>query len=515
MVILMAEDTKDTNVCNLSMEGISVEFPGVKALTDVNFKMQSGHIYALIGANGAGKSTLMKILSGVNSHYTGKIFIDGKKCEIRSPKTAKELGIEIVYQEVDVALLPQLSVAENIMLNTLANKMGKKQTVNWREIRRRSKEALERLGVDVDVRKRVNELSLAEKQMVLIARAAMERCKFLVLDEPTAPLSDTETENLFKIIKNLVKTDNVGIVFISHRLAELFEICQFITIMRDGQVVSDMPITEDLTINKIVEIMLGRKFEENYPKVEVDIGDTLLEVDKLTERENKVNNISMTVRRGEIVGIAGLVGAGKTELCKTLFGAYRIGSGDIRLDGKRINPRTPTQAVRRGLALVPEERRKEGVLINDPVYSNLTVASLQKFLSKLGTVVKSRQFSASRKLIDDLGIKTPSESQIVALLSGGNQQKVVVGKWLISDSEIYIFDEPTKGVDVGAKRDIFTLIEDLASQGKGVIYASCEFTEILAIADRAYVMYHGEIVKEVNVKETTEKELLYYSMGGS
>jgi simple sugar transport system ATP-binding protein len=505
---------QDTVTHKLSMSGISVEFPGVKALIDVDFNMESGHIYALIGANGAGKSTLMKVLSGVNSHYTGNISIDGNPCEIRSPKAAKELGIEIVYQEVDVALLPNLSVAENIMLNTLANKMGKKQVVNWPMMRKKSKEALERLGLNIDVNKRVVELTLAEKQMVLIARAAMERCKFLVLDEPTAPLSNTETENLFKTIKHLVKSENVGIVFISHRLAELFVICEYITIMRDGQVVKDMPITEDLTTSQIVEFMLGRKFDETYPKKQVDIGDTLMEVTELTEREGKIKNINMTVRSGEIIGISGLVGAGKTELCKTLFGAYRTNSGSIRLRGKVINPKNPNQAVRRGLALVPEERRKEGVLVKDPVYANLTMSSLQRFINKIGFVVKSRQLAVSRKLIGELGIKTPSESQQVALLSGGNQQKVVVGKWLSSDSEIYIFDEPTKGVDVGAKRDIFNLIEDLAEQGKGVIYASCEFSEIIAIADRVYVMFDGEIVKEFAVKDTNEAELLYYSTGG-
>jgi len=505
---------QDPVTYKLDMKSISVEFPGVKALTDVNFHMESGHIYALIGANGAGKSTLMKVLSGVNAHYTGSVHINGRECEIRSPKAAKELGIKIVYQEVDVALLPNLSVAENIMLDTLANKMGRRQAVNWSEMRKKSREALNRLGIDIDVRKRVAELSLAEKQMVLIARATMERCKFLVLDEPTAPLSNTETENLFKTIRNLVKTENVGIVFISHRLAELFEICEYITIMRDGRVVRDMPITEELTINRIVEYMLGRKFEETYPKQAVDIGGTLMEATGLTEREGRVKNINMTVRRGEIVGIAGLVGAGKTELCKTLFGAYRIDSGKIKLDGKVVNPGNPTQAVKRGFALVPEERRKEGILVEDSVYANLTMPSLQNFLNKLGFVVKFRQLATARRLIEELGIKTPSESQTVALLSGGNQQKVVVGKWLISDSEVYIFDEPTKGVDVGAKHDIFKLIEDLAGQGKGVIYASCEFSEIMAIADRAYVMFDGEIVKEFSVGETSEKELLYFSTGG-
>jgi simple sugar transport system ATP-binding protein len=497
------------------MRDISIEFPGVKALSNVDFDMESGKIYALVGANGAGKSSLMKVLSGVNNHYTGQVLINGKEVEIRSPKAAKELGIEIVYQEVDVALTPTLSAAENIMTNVLVNKMGKKQFVNWNFIRSAAKEALGRLGVDIDVKRPVSDLSLAEKQMVLLASAARERCKFLVLDEPTAPLSNTETENLFKVVRYLAKEENVGIVFISHRLAELFEICEHITIMRDAQVVKDMNITPDLTIKQIVEYMLGRTFDEVYEKKNVPIGDVVLELDGLTEENERIKKINLKVKRGEIVGIAGLVGAGKTELCKTIFGAYRSSAGTVKLNGKDIMARSPFQAVQYGLALVPEERRKEGVIVVDPVYANITIAALYKFLNKIQFVVKRRQLEAAGKMIQDLGIRTPSESQILANLSGGNQQKVVVGKWLVSNAEVYIFDEPTKGVDVGAKHDIFKLIEDLAAQGKGIIYASCEFSEIMAIADRAYIMYDGSIVKEVNVSESNEKELLYYSTGGN
>jgi simple sugar transport system ATP-binding protein len=497
------------------MRDISVEFPGVRALSNVNFSIENGRIYALIGANGAGKSTLMKVLSGVNSHYSGSVYIDGALCEIRSPKAAKELGIEIVYQEVDVALAPSLSVAENIMMNVLVNKMGKRQIVDWKYIRQSARAALERLGVDIDVRKTAADLTLAEKQMVLLASAAMERCKFLVLDEPTAPLSHTETENLFKVVRHLAHEENVGIVFISHRLAELFEICEHITIMKDGMVVKDMEITPDLTINKIVEHMLGRKFDDTYPKTQVPIGDVLMEVENLSEAEGRVKNINMRVKSGEIVGIAGLVGAGKTELCKTIFGAYRLGCGKVKLKGRDITPKTPTQAVERGLALVPEERRKEGIFVSDPLYSNITISSLRNFLNRMRFVMKRKQLAVSRKMIESLDIRTPSEHQQVSLLSGGNQQKAVVAKWLVSDSDVYIFDEPTKGVDIGAKRDIFKLIEGLASRGKGIIYASCEFSEILAIADRAYIMFDGGIVKEVNVSETDEKELLYYSTGGN
>jgi simple sugar transport system ATP-binding protein len=499
----------------LEMRDISIEFPGVKALSHVDFRMESGGIYALIGANGAGKSTLMKALSGVNSHYTGAISIDGVEKEIRSPKAAKELGIEIVYQEVDVALSPSLSVAENIMAAYLVNKMGRRQFVDWRFIYRAAEEALSALGVTIDVRKRVAELSLAEKQMVLLAGASRERCKFLALDEPTAPLSNTETENLFKVVRRLAKEQNVGIVFISHRLPELFEICEHITVMRDGEVVKSMDITPELTINNIVELMLGRKLEDAYQKSAAPIGEDILEVTDLSEAEGRVKNINLRLGRGEIIGIAGLVGAGKTELCKTLFGAYRTQSGGVKLNGKTITAKSPAAAVKQGLALVPEERRKEGIVVHDPVYANITMSALGKFVNKLGFVVKKRQAAAARELIGDLGIKTPSEHFKTALLSGGNQQKVVVGKWLVSDAKVYIFDEPTKGVDVGAKRDIFKLIEDLAARGRGVIYASCEFSEILAIADRAYVMFDGKIVKEVDVSKTNEKELLYYSTGGN
>ena len=499
----------------IEMKDISIEFPGVKALSNVDFTIETGKSYALVGANGAGKSTLMKVLAGANTHYTGQIYANGQPIEIRSPKDAVEQKIAIVYQEVDTALIPYLSVAENVMFNIMVNEMGKKQLVKWNEIRRQAKEVLKRFNVDINVNTVVSELSLAQKQMVLIARCVAENCRFLILDEPTAPLSNTETEELFRVVRELIQNENVGVVFISHRLNELYEICEEITIMKDGQNVISLPLTEDLSVNQIVEYMLGRKFDENFPKQKVEIGDVLLRVENLTEKEEKIKDICMTVRRGEIVGVSGLVGAGKTELCKTLFGALKHSSGTIELNGKRITVKDPHAAVRSGLALVPEERRKEGVLIKDPVYSNITVAAMKKYTGALSVVNKAKEKEDARQMIKDLGIKTPSENQIVALLSGGNQQKVAVAKWLNSDAEIYIFDEPTKGVDVGAKRDIFELIERLAANGKGVIYASCEFSEILAIADRTYVMYDGKIVAELDVEEIGEKELLYYSTGGN
>lgn len=498
----------------LEMKEISIEFPGVKALSNVDFTLDTGSIHALIGANGAGKSTLMKVLSGAYNHYSGNIYIDGKKVAIQSPKDAKELGISIVYQEVDTALIPYLSVAENIMLDVIVNEMKGSHFINWSSIHSQAKKVLEHLSIRIDTKELVQNLTLAQKQMVLIARAIAEESKFLILDEPTAPLSNTETHDLFRVVKDLAYNQNVGIVFISHRLPELFEICEEITVLKDGMLVIRRSI-DGLTTKNVVELMLGRKFDESYKKNDVTFGEKIFEVKDLSEKEGAVQDINLYVRAGEIIGIAGLVGAGKTELCKTIFGGMPIGRGEIFLKDKKLNIKTPYTAVKQGLALVPEERRKEGVLVEEPVYSNLTAACLSNFCGPLDFLKPRDEYEASKKIIGELGIKTPSEKQKVAHLSGGNQQKVAVGKWLIADAEIYIFDEPTKGVDVGAKQDIFELIGRLAQMGKGIIYASCELAEVMGITDRTYVMYDGRIAKELITTETNEEEILYFSTGGN
>lgn len=495
------------------MKNISIEFPGVKALTNVDFKIESGNIHALIGANGAGKSTLMKVLGGVYDHYTGTILFDGKEIDIRTPRDAKKLGLGVVHQEVDTALIPYLSVAENIMLDVLANDMGRKQFINWKEIRKQARGFLKRVNLDIDVRTHVEDISLADKQRILVARALAGNSRFLVLDEPTAPLSQTETEELFALMRDLAENQNVGIVFISHRLPEIFEVCEDITILRDGEVVTKQKVAS-MTQKAVIENMLGRRFSETFPKTVVDIGETIFEVEHLSEAYGAVKDVSFSVGAGEIVGVTGLVGAGKTELCKTLFGALPIGAGKISLKGKQLKVRAPHEAVKQGLALVPEERRKEGILVDEPVYINTSASSLKNFSKMFGFIDSKSERNAAVKLIKDLRIRTPNEYQKLAFLSGGNQQKVAVGKWLISNAEIYIFDEPTKGVDVGAKHEIFELIGKLASEGKGIIYASSEIPEILGIADRTYVMYDQSIVKELKTNETSEEEILFYSAGG-
>ncbi|MFK5883312.1 MAG: sugar ABC transporter ATP-binding protein [Candidatus Izemoplasma sp.] len=491
------------------MKNISIEFPGVKALDSVDFKVTRGEVHALIGANGAGKSTLMKVLGGVYNHFTGEILLNGEKVNIKNPHDAKKHGILVVYQEVDTALVPNLSVAENIMLDHIINDHSG-LFINWKEIRKEARKIIEKLGLDIDVTKLISDLTLSEKQMVLIGRAVFQNAKYLILDEPTAPLSIEETSRLFDIVRTL-KKQNVAVIFISHRLDEIFEICEHISILRDGKKVGDY-LVADLTINDVIEKMLGKKLEQTLPKIDVKIGDKQFIVENLTDGKD-VFDINLHVNRGEIVGIAGLVGAGKTELCKLLFGAQKITNGKIYLNGKDITPKSAHAAVKSKMALVPEERRKDGILVNEDVETNLTLPMLSKF-TKRSFMNKAQLKEAAISTIKKVGIKTTSEKQKVANLSGGNQQKVAIGKWIISDADIFIFDEPTKGVDVGSKADIYKLIGELAEKGKSIIYASCEFPEILGLTDRTYVMYDGKIAKELVTKDSTEEELLYYSTGG-
>ncbi|MEQ8197574.1 MAG: sugar ABC transporter ATP-binding protein [Clostridiaceae bacterium] len=495
----------------LDMRNISIEFPGVKALNNVSFTSETGKVQAVIGANGAGKSTLMKVLSGAYDYYSGEIFIDGVKRNIKDPSHGKEHGIQVVYQEVDTALIPYLTVAENILLDEIVSDMKKQLFVNWKQVHRKAEAVLKRLNVGISTKKHINELTLAQKQMVLIARSICRQCRLLILDEPTAPLSHSETEELFRVVKELKKS-NVGVVFISHRLAELFEICDEVTIMRNGAVVAKRNISET-TQNEIVEEMLGRKLEDIFPVRGKEKGERLLEAVNLRD-ESKLRDISLHLNKGEIIGIAGLVGAGKTELCKALFGASRLISGEILLYGKGLTLKSPYDAVKNGLALVPEERRKEGLLADESIAINISAANIEKCSNISGFLNFEDIKKAARKAIEALGIKTPDENRSAGLLSGGNQQKVVVGKWLDTDAEVFIFDEPTKGVDVGAKREIFELINKLAKEGKGIIYASCELSEIKGITDRVYVMYDGRIVKELETENTSEEELMFYSTGG-
>lgn len=495
----------------LEMKEISIAFPGVQALSHVNFKMESGTTHALIGANGAGKSTLMKVLAGAYAHYEGEIKFNGQVSHIRTPKEAKDAGVQIVYQEVDTALIPYLTVAENIMLEQIVQGQMSRTLINWANIYKAAEVQLKKLNLAIPVKKIVSELTLAEKQLVLIARATATACKFLILDEPTAPLSEVEVSRLFKLVTQL-KQEGVGIIFISHRLPELFEICDDITVLRDGKHI----ITKEIKNATQIEVsthMLGVSLGEQYPVRHNKPSEIVLQAKHLADGD-KVHDVSFELRKGEIIGIAGLVGAGKTELCRLLFGATKLTSGQLEYNKKIVKFKTPHDAIKHKFAMIPEERRREGIFVEEKVVTNLTAANIHPFTKMKLWLSQQLEKQAALSIIEKLNIKTPNEKAIVHNLSGGNQQKIAIGKWLLSDADIFIFDEPTKGVDVGAKKDIYDIIAKLAEAGKSVIFASSETNEVLGISDRIYVMYDGKVAKQLETDRTNEQEIMFYSTGG-
>ncbi|MFC3843936.1 sugar ABC transporter ATP-binding protein [Paenibacillus sp. GCM10012304] len=491
----------------LQMSGISKSFAGVKALQEVDFDLHAGEIHALLGANGAGKSTLMKVLSGAYTYDIGQIAIGGQTQSIQTPKEAMAQGIYCVYQEVDTALVPELTVTENVMMDRMVHGGA---WVSWRKLHSEAEAILAKIGATFSVRRKVDELSISQKQLVLIARAMAHKAKIMIFDEPTAPLSLEESERLFQIMDSL-KQEGVGIIFISHRLQEVFRVSDRITIMRDGrQVLTQAAAAMDIA--GVIEAMLGKTFTEEFPKANVPIGETLLEVKGL-RRGTKVRGVSFALRRGEILGVVGLVGAGKTELSRLIFGADAADGGEVWLSGRKLSLRQPGDAVRAGIALVPEERRKQGVLVEETVKRNLSLPILRK-LSSLGFVRQREEREHATKMVAQLGVQPNDPNRVVKHLSGGNQQKVAVGKWLPTNADVYMFDEPTKGVDVGAKSDIFRLIGQLAAEGKGIIYLSCELNEIIGIADRIIVMSYGSVVKELTREEATQDLILTYASAG-
>ena len=494
---------------HLEMRTISLAFGGFSALSHVDFTLRGGSVHALTGANGAGKSTLMAVLCGTHDHYEGEIVINRQPVAIRSPRDAKQLGIHLVQQEVDVALIPGLSIAENIMLDRLAE-AG--HAWRWGEMRKLAQEALAQLDVSLDVRRSIDTCTLAEKQQILLARALSHHCRFLILDEPTAPLDQHESERLFTVVRRL-QQQGIGVVFISHRIHELKAICDTLTVLRDGKLIESGPMAE-LSGEQIVEKMLGHELSDIYPPRRPPHSDeVLLSIDGLHD-ERLLKDISLRLRKGEILGIAGLAGAGKTELCKALFGASKSKVTRGELNSQPWRPRDPADSVIRGLALVPEERRKEGIFIEEPIAMNLSVSADNSF-SRWSLFGHRKSWRWAQEVIARVGVRTTGPGQTLRRLSGGNQQKVAIGKWLRGNANVVIFDEPTKGVDVKAKTDLFQLIDGLAREGKGVIYASGEFSERVGLCDRICVLWDGRIVAEVKGEEAREETLLYFSTGGT
>jgi ribose transport system ATP-binding protein len=483
----------------LELSGIGKSFPGVKALDDVEFNLKAGEVHALLGENGAGKSTLMKIISGIYHRDCGSYRIDGAEIGELNPKTAQELGIAIIHQELNMCT--DLTVAENMFLGRESHFHG---YVRQKEMNRAAQAILQELKIDIDPTTVVKKLPVSKQQMVEIAKALSTKARILIMDEPTSALTEREIVELFRIIHDL-KRQGCAIVYISHRLEELKEITDRVSIFRDGRYVATRNFSET-NLDEIIAMMIGREIKEKFPQVQVARGAKLLQVSNLSS--GMVRNVSFDLFAGEIVGLSGLMGAGRTELVRAIFGAEPIESGEIVLEGEVINVRHPMDAIRHGIVLGPEDRKKQGLCTELSIRENVGLANLDTVCNRWGVVQSGVEKALTEKAIDDLRIKTPSGEQTAKNLSGGNQQKVVLGKWLVREAKIVIFDEPTRGIDVASKVEIYNIMNELKSRGVGVLFVSSEMPEVMGMSDRILVMCNGRITGNLVSRETTQDEIL-------
>ncbi|MBK9715287.1 MAG: sugar ABC transporter ATP-binding protein [Kouleothrix sp.] len=506
----------------LRLEGISKSFPGVKALDNVRLDVRKGEVHALLGENGAGKSTLMKILSGAYTRDSGEIYWEGRPIEIHNPKAAQDLGIGIIYQEFN--LIPQLSIAENVWIGREPLSNPALRLIDWTELYRRTAELLAELHLDLDPRRLVAGLGVAQQQMVEIAKALSLNTKLLIMDEPTSALTEREVERLFTVIRRL-KGRGVGVVFISHHLDEVKKICDRGTVLRDGAYVKTLDLA-GVSEDQIIRLMVGRALDQQYPKVPARRGQEALRVEGLRRRgvlldttvegmqtSSVLDGVSFSAYTGEILGIAGLVGAGRTELMRCVFGADPIDAGRIEVFGKEHKISSPKAAIELGLGLLPEDRKLQGLVLKLSVRENIALASLKQLVSRFLLRLKDEGIQADQ-YVQNLRIRTPGTYQQVQFLSGGNQQKVVLAKWLASRSKILIFDEPTRGIDVGAKVEVYNLMNNLVEQGVAVIMVSSEMPELLGMSDRILVMHKGRFTAELMREEATQEKVLTAAMGG-
>lgn len=488
----------------LEMSKIHKSFPGVNALQDVNLLVGKGEIHGLVGANGAGKSTLMKILSGAIQPDSGEISFKGEKVHFSSPLDAQQKGIAIIHQEL--SLVPTLTVAENIFLGRL---FGKSHKINWKRVYKDAAVLLCRVGADIHPKKIVRELTVAQMQLVEIAKALSFQADLVIMDEPSAVLSGHELTHLFETIASLSQ-NGVTVIYISHRLEEISEICDRITIMRDGWIIE----TRDAKHTRredIIRGIVGRDLNEEYPAREpVEIGEEILSVHNL-RLNGKLRDISFHIRKGEILGLAGLVGSGRTEVARCIFGADKYDDGQIQFNGVQVKVKHPGQAISQGIALVPEDRKLHGLVTKFPLKLNFTMAALKK-ISPFGFIDSKRERRTSEDLVDQFNIKTPSIEQIALNLSGGNQQKVVVAKYIFSDADVLILDEPTRGMDVGAKREIYLVIRELAKKGKAVLLISSDWNEVIALSDRIAVIHEGRIKGEIAGPDATSEKIMQLAL---
>lgn len=490
----------------LSLQDITKSFAGVRALKGVSFDLRAGEVHALVGENGAGKSTLIKTVSGAHLADSGTMAVNGQLIEQNSPVLSKSLGIAVIYQRP--ALLPDLTVAENIALGL--EPRGGARVVKWSERRARAKELLARVGSTISPDAPVHSLTMPEQQLVEIARALGANARILILDEPTASLSDREVERLLEVIKDLRK-QGVGIVYISHRLEELFIIADRVTILRDGATVGTWPMSE-MDNSKLIRHMVGRELTAIYPKEKVPLGQPVVRLKNVGCRDSGVRNVSFDVRAGEILGLAGLVGAGRTELARVLFGLTPADSGSIELLGKAVTIRAPAQAAQLGIAYVPEDRRRHGVILEMPVTTNASLAVLDR-VSKNGWIDFQQERTLAQGYVKQLLIKTASIDTPVGDLSGGNQQKVSISRWLATNPKLLILDEPTQGIDVGAKAEIYRLMCQLAGQGMAILMISSDLPEVLGMSDRIVVMHGGTVTGTLDRAGATQEQVLSLALG--
>jgi ribose transport system ATP-binding protein len=495
----------------LQMTDITKAFGGVTVLDKVSFDVLPGEVHALIGENGAGKSTLMKIVTGAYRADSGQVCWKNEPVEVKTPHQAHQLGINIVHQEL--MLVPQLSISENVFLGRHPVSSGLSRLVKWGEMNDRASSLLESLGHPLDPNRLVDELSIAEQQLVEIARALAFRAELIIMDEPTSPLSEHETKRLFQTISQL-KQRGVSIVYISHRLKEIHEVADRVTVLRDGRHVVTKPIDET-TADDLVRYMVGRNLEEQFSQKEARaFGAESLRVEGLSV-SGRFSNVSFNVRKGEIVGLAGLVGAGRTDLVETLFGVIQADSGKVYLEGQLININSPMDAVRQRIALVADDRKAKGLVLGGSIRFNIALAAPRKSARYGVFLDATREREESERLVSQMHLKTPSLEQQVQHLSGGGQQKVVLAKWLSANPRVFLFDEPTRGIDVGSKAEIYLFIRRLAESGVAVVLVSSELEEILHLADRVLVMHRGRLTAELRREDATEENIMRYATGSS
>lgn len=488
----------------LEMRNISKEFPGVKALDNVTLKVKKGSVHALMGENGAGKSTLMKCLFGIYHPNSGEIFISGQKVQFKNSKHALDNGVSMVHQELN-------QVRErNVMDNLWLGRYPKKGLfIDEKKMYDETEKIFKDLDINVNPRDKISTLSVSQMQMVEIAKAVSYNSKIIVMDEPTSSLTEKEVSHLFKIINKLRK-QGISIIYISHKMEEILEISDEVTIMRDGKWIATENAS-NLTMDLIIKLMVGRELTDRFPKKDHTPKETILEVNNLSDAKNQLKNVSFKLRKGEILGIAGLVGAKRTETLETLFGLREKGSGDIILHGKKVDNSKPFKAMQNGFALVTEERRQTGIFGKLPIDFNSIIANIDSYKTSTGLLANGRISKDTQWVIDSMKVKTPSQKTLIGSLSGGNQQKIVIGKWLLRKPEILLLDEPTRGIDVGAKFEIYQLINELAKEDKGIIMVSSEMPELLGVCDRILVMSNGRVSGIVNANETTQEEIMHLS----